>query len=341
MTERTEVILVTGFLGSGKTTFLNRLLQALGQGRKVLVLVNEFGQVGVDGALVDAREGEVLEISKGSIFCICVKRDFIKALYKVATEIKPDVLVMEATGVANPADLKMDLRLPLFQDRFHLLEQICVVDASSFEEEYKVYASVEKQISTSSLFIINKVDLVHPDKVQRVKELIKAHNPEPGFVETTYCQTPLEPIVGRLSPPRRGGGADLGPSADKLFSPAEIEAMVSQMDANPFREITPPDWLMSAAYSFNGGVEEFGELVRELPRGVVRGKGFLSDKDKTWLVNLVMGQMDVEAMDKAAPERLLGKVVFIFPPELETAMDMLANRWSPRLEALPPGEDCG
>ncbi|MCF6249286.1 MAG: hypothetical protein L3J69_18305, partial [Desulfobacula sp.] len=110
MSSITNVILITGFLGSGKTTFLNRIVKAFPKDQKLMILMNEFGEIGLDGTLVEGDELDILEISKGSIFCVCVKIDFIRALSEIAHKLKPDVLIVESTGVANPSDLEKDLK---------------------------------------------------------------------------------------------------------------------------------------------------------------------------------------------------------------------------------------
>ena len=115
-----------------------------------MILMNEFGSVGLDGTLIEADDMDILEINKGSIFCVCVKTDFIRALNNIAQDIRPDVLIIESTGVANPSDLKKDLNLPIFKGRFHLKDQICIIDAAWFEEALETFVSVEKQIATSN-----------------------------------------------------------------------------------------------------------------------------------------------------------------------------------------------
>ena len=112
MSAETRVYLITGFLGSGKTTLLNRIIDRFPEDQKLTLLVNEFGEIGVDGTLVEGEDIDMMEISKGSIFCVCVKTDFIKGLYELNSKVKPDVLLIESTGVANPSDLKKDLKLP-------------------------------------------------------------------------------------------------------------------------------------------------------------------------------------------------------------------------------------
>ena len=123
MDQRLPVTVLSGFLGAGKTTFLNRVIERFPKDRKLTLLVNEFGEIGVDGTLVEGEDLDIMEISKGSIFCVCVKTDFIKGLYQLCMTVRPDVLLIESTGVANPSDLKRDLKLPIFKDRFRMKEQ--------------------------------------------------------------------------------------------------------------------------------------------------------------------------------------------------------------------------
>ena len=142
MSDSTFVFLITGFLGSGKTTFLNRIISRFPKDKKLMILMNEFGEIGVDGTLIENDDLEMMEISKGSIFCVCVKTDFIKGLYEIARTVAPDVLIIESTGVANPSDLKRDLRLPLFKDRFQFRHQFCIIDSRYFIDAYQTYAAI-------------------------------------------------------------------------------------------------------------------------------------------------------------------------------------------------------
>ena len=159
MAERTDVYLISGFLGAGKTTFLNRLIKRVPEDMTFLILMNEFGDVGLDGTLVEGEDLDMLEISKGSIFCACVKTDFIKGLHEIATSVKPDVMLIETTGVANPRDLDRDLQLPIFGGAFNLRDKFCLVDAANFLDTYESFLAIEKQLESSDVFIINKIDL--------------------------------------------------------------------------------------------------------------------------------------------------------------------------------------
>ena len=318
----TNVYLITGFLGSGKTTFLNRIMKSFPPNRKLMILMNEFGEVGVDGTLVEGEDVDMMEISKGSIFCVCVKTDFIKGLNEIARTVQPDVLLIESTGVANPSDLKRDLGLPFFKERFNLAEQFCLIDAAHFTDEYEIFASVEKQIASSTLFIINKIDLAGPEQVSRVKELVARHNPNPKFYETTYADIPLETFFP--------AGPESSETGDVVYlSDDELETAIDELLDDPNREITPPDRLLSAVYLWKGGgMDDFRTLLDQLPEKIIRAKGFLEGDGETWLFSLVMGQREL-GRAKLAPERqeILNRLVFIAPPETMEEMEALSARF--------------
>jgi G3E family GTPase len=317
MSDLTQVYLITGFLGSGKTTFLNRIIRRFPRTRRLTLLVNEFGEVGVDGTLVEGDDIDMLEISKGSIFCVCVKTDFIKGLYELTTKVKPDVLLIESTGVANPSDLKKDLKLPIFNNRFDFREQFCLIDAAHFLDAYDAYASIEKQIASSSVFIINKVDAASAQQIEQVKEVIRGFHPGPRFYETAYADLPLDTFFDCLSD--GPAGAETAPDAAGVpaMTDAELDAYIDRLLDSPELEITPPDILVSTAYEWSGrDLAEVRTLAGSLPRSVVRAKGFVEEQGAMYIFNYVMGDWTIEAT--AVPrERIRHKniVVFIGPPE--------------------------
>lgn len=318
MSDCTHVYLITGFLGSGKTTLLNRIINRFPKDKKLTLLVNEFGEVGVDGTLVEGEDIDMMEISKGSIFCVCVKTDFIKGLYELNRKVQPDVMLIESTGVANPSDLKKDLKLPIFNDRFHFMEQFCVIDAVHFLDAYGVYASIEKQIATSTVFIINKTDVASPEAIAETKRIIREFHPDPFFYDTTYADIPLGKFFDLAEQDPVDSKALKPETAEvPLLSEEELDKFIDDLLDSPDLEITPPDTLMSVAYDWNGNnLEQIRAMANALPASVVRAKGFVEEKGKMHLFNYVMGDWTIEATE-VAHERIKNKniVVFIGPPE--------------------------
>ncbi len=344
MSDVTRVYLITGFLGSGKTTLLNRIIKRFPKDRKLTLLVNEFGEIGVDGTLVEGDDIDMMEISKGSIFCVCVKTDFIKGLYELNTTVQPDVLLIESTGVANPSDLKKDLKLPIFNDRFQFKEQFCMVDAAHFADAYEVYASLEKQIASSSVFIINKVDLASPEQIEGTKKIIARFHPDPVFFETTYADIPLERFLEVEERKEPSPTLPEGEAPQKArLSDQELDAFLDRLLESPDLEITPPDMLMSVGYRWNGSdIHDVEKIADALPASVVRAKGFLEDVRGMHIFNYVMGHWTIEETE-IPKDRIQHKniVVFIGPPESMAGIEAAAETgtWSSLGVFQPYSED--
>ena len=317
MSDVTHVYLITGFLGSGKTTFLNRIIDRFPKDKKLTILMNEFGEIGVDGTLIEGDDIDMMEISRGSIFCVCVKTDFIKGLYELNTTVRPDVLLIESSGVANPSDLKRDIKLPIFNNRFQFKEQFCIIDAVHFLDAYNIYASLEKQIASSSVFIINKTDLASSETIADTKEVVRKFHPDPFFFETTYADIPLDRF---LFPEEQIEGDDdsaLGIDKKPILSADELEKYIDELLDSPDLEITPPDQLVSVAYQWSGNsLEQVEQMAEELPSAVLRAKGFVEEKGNVHIFSYVMGDWTIEKSE-IPKDRIEHKniVVFIGPPE--------------------------
>jgi len=311
----TEVYLITGFLGSGKTTFLNRIINAFPQDKQLMILMNEFGDLGVDGALVEGDDLDMLEISRGSIFCVCVKTDFIKGLMDIARNKQPDVLLIEATGVANPTDLKKDLNLSIFKGQFQLKEQFCIIDAANFEDAYDTFTSVEKQIESATVFIVNKVDEADGATIERVRQIVARHHPAPIFIETMYADIPLETYLPTAGP-------DAGHQSPDI-SPEELERFIDGLMAAPGISMMPPDQLLSRTLDWSAkDVDALETMVSRIPAGIARAKGLVQAGGDIYLFNCVMGKTKLEKIDqKKGMGALLNKVVFIGTPEAMQQLD--------------------
>ncbi len=304
-----QVFLISGFLGAGKTTFLNRMLKQTPQDWRLMILMNEFGEEGIDGTLVDDPELEMVEVNKGSIFCACVKGDFIKALYRIAFTVKPDVLLIEATGVANPSDLNKDLVHPMFKGTYHMEEKFCLVDAENFLDQYEVFTAVEKQIESSNRFIINKIDLVGEEILGKIKEIINQHNPGAAFVETTYADVDLTELLGRPFSPVATQESETVP----LLNETQLDDMIDDILSDQASQLSPPDQLMSMVCMWNGGsLDEFKAVAANIPKDVVRGKGFVFDNGQIYLYNHVGKTHTVVPYEGRNPGREgVNRIVFI------------------------------
>ncbi len=182
-----DVYILTGFVGAGKTTALNSLLQdkTLASGNPALI-INEFGTIGVDGALVQQRDLTRYEINKGSIFCICTKTDFLKALSEIASAGIHKTLLIEATGIAETVDIESFLDAPDLKEIFRVKANLCLVDAANFIRVAAFLKPAKTQVQYADALIINKCDLVSDTERKTLNQILNRLNPDALTVETTY-----------------------------------------------------------------------------------------------------------------------------------------------------------
>jgi len=180
-----KVILITGFLGAGKTSLVNNLLKI--KKKKVGVLVNEFGKTGIDGKLIKGTEENITELNNGSIFCSCIKEDFIKALSEMK-DYDIEYLFIEASGLSDPSNIKKILEVveKVHNYKYDFSGSICMVDAQYFLKQYELLPSLKRQIQHSSIIIINKMDLQNIEEIKKIEGLIKKINPESYIIKTQF-----------------------------------------------------------------------------------------------------------------------------------------------------------
>lgn len=183
-----ELYLITGFLGAGKTTFLKNFIR-LFSGLRMQLIVNEFGKEGVDGALLSSLGAFLREISGGSVFCACRMDQFEKVLRESAEE-NPDVILVEASGLSDPTGVR---RLFSQTDRFPHIQYkgaVCLVDAIRFPRLYATVRCCTRQLAASDIALVNKIDLARDE--QRAETLALIHNQRPDMpvVETSFGQIP-------------------------------------------------------------------------------------------------------------------------------------------------------
>lgn len=190
----TALYLVTGFLGAGKTTFLKNLIR-LFAGKRVFLLVNEFGKVGVDGALLRELGAELAEINNGSIFCSCRLDQFEEVLQRVAEE-KPEVVLVESSGLSDPTNVR---RVLAGYPQIEYRGSICVADAVNLHRVFSTAMVCRKQLAVSSLVLLNKIDLAEKGQREAARALILEANPAACIEETSFGR--LEPEwLSRLTP---------------------------------------------------------------------------------------------------------------------------------------------
>ena len=205
------VTILTGFLGAGKTTLLNRILNG-DHGLRVAVLVNDFGSINIDTELIVGVEDNAISLANGCV-CCQIRDDLIETVEEVINRPEsPEYILLEASGVADPAGIAMTFVIPKFRDRIRLDSIISVVDAEQFDANPEHPGLMElklRQIGFSDMVILNKADLVDKEDLQKVRAGIEKRLLRVRFVEAVKCDVPLEILlsVGRFSPRQLNGNS--------------------------------------------------------------------------------------------------------------------------------------
>ncbi|MFM6009632.1 MAG: CobW family GTP-binding protein [Dolichospermum sp.] len=188
------VTIITGFLGSGKTTLLNHILTNQ-QGVKTAVLVNEFGEIGIDNELIVSTDQNIVELSNGCI-CCTINNDLVDAVYKVLErEEKLDYLVVETTGLADPLPVAMTFLGSELRDLTRLDSIITVVDAANYSLDLFNSEAALSQITYGDVIILNKTDLVDENTLQELEKKINNIKEGSRIIRTTKSQVSLPLIM--------------------------------------------------------------------------------------------------------------------------------------------------
>lgn len=279
-----KLYLITGFLGAGKTTFLKNFIR-LFAGQKIQLIINEFGQEGVDGALLSDLGAYLNEISGGSVFCSCRLDQFEKVLHQSA-DVHADVILVEASGLSDPTGVR---KLFSQTDRFpHIDYQgaVCLVDAVRFPKLYATARTSVKQLASSDVALVNKVDRATPEQLAQTLSLIHGQRPDMPVIQTTFGAVGTD-ILDTLA------GAHKLPEADMPLT-ADLTLRKLMVTVSP--EITP--------YALQKFIEMFIEMT-------FRVKGFVQTSEGLYLADCVGNVVSLTPYTGKVPAEKIGHLVVL------------------------------
>jgi G3E family GTPase len=197
MSDKIPVTVLTGYLGAGKTTLLNRILTEE-HGRKFAVIVNEFGEIGIDNELVVGADEEIFEMNNGCI-CCTVRGDLIRIVEGLMKRRgRFDAIIVETTGLADPAPVAQTFFVDADVGAAAKLDAVVTVaDARWLLDRLKDAPEAKNQIAFADVILINKTDLVTKDQLEEVEARIRGINPYAKLHRTQKCAVPLDAVLGR------------------------------------------------------------------------------------------------------------------------------------------------
>ncbi len=188
------VSILTGFLGAGKTTLLNYILKQQ-HGYKFGIIVNEIGEIGIDGQLVENQREEVVQMNNGCV-CCTVRKDLVKGVQKLLQRGGFDYLLVETTGIADPGPVAQTfLNIPQLQKFVRLDSIITVVDGEQIAQQLQDSETAREQIAMADFILLNKTDLVGEESLGLVERTIEKLNPLAEVFCTSHSQVNLKQLL--------------------------------------------------------------------------------------------------------------------------------------------------
>ena len=296
------VTVLTGFLGAGKTTLLNRILTER-HGKRYAVIVNEFGEEGIDNDLVVDADEEVFEMNNGCI-CCTVRGDLIRilsGLMKRADQL--DAIIVETTGLADPAPVAQTFFVDQdVADRTKLDAIVTVADAVHLDTQLEEHHEAEEQIAFADVVLLNKTDVIEGKSLDHVEARIRKINPYAKIIRTARCAAPLEEIVGLNAF-----------SLDRVLE-VEPDFLESDHDHDHDDDITSVSFVSDTPLDFEKFQVWFGKLLQTRGQDILRSKGILDfegfdDRYVFQGVHMLMDGSPMGAWPEGKPRN--SRVVFI------------------------------
>ena len=328
--ERIPITLLTGFLGAGKTTLVNRLLSAPDAG-KIAVIVNEFGEIGIDGDLIARASEDMLELTNGCICCAAqgdlmegLNRLFLRKVGLAEPQVDFDKIVIETTGIADPSPLARlfytDMKLDL---TFRLDAVLTVVDLKHVTGQIARSPEAEKQIAIADKLIFNKRDLVNDEQFSDAVAAVERLNPFSVKEVTTHGALPVDRLLDLdlFEPKRRDDmlgawiGADRPAAADHAHDDHEHTPGVGAVCLQS-RE----------ALEWNALLRFFLELTREKGEDLFRVKGMVhfQNVDKPVIIQGVQATFSPPTYAESWPRGEVETRIVVIGRDLDAA-DMQAR----------------
>ena len=256
------VTILTGFLGAGKTSLLNHILTG-GHGKRIAVLVNDFGAVNIDAELIDNKNGEVVSLANGCICCSLSAGLLVSVMQLVRSQPPPEHIIIETSGVSDPIEVARTFSDPELQPYAPLEGVVTVVDAELAPTlDDKMLQLARHQVLAADITVLNKIDLVDDVGHQKACSWVADIAPNVRVIEAVYGHVPLELLFDI------GGAAELV-NAENARGPFGLELHKQQQFVTyTFESLEPLP------------AQRLHTLLRDLPKTVFRAKGLVNLVEK-------------------------------------------------------------
>jgi G3E family GTPase len=280
---KADIILLAGFLGAGKTTLLKRILSWEADLSETIVMVNEFGDIGIDGALLKDSGSDVIELTSGCI-CCTLSADLHQSLTRIWKRFKPRRILVEASGVADPKSITTVLQDPQIGQHMELKKIITVLEADIWAAREVFGQLFYNQLEMAHLILLNKIDLMAAEKIPQFLDEIHDVIPDCQVVPTIHCEIDPETLWTQPQPKMSG----LKPI--QFFQPVALNGESDSHHSHPAKSLN----FVMFSFQDSGTFDEvcFKKFIRNLPWELFRIKGTVRFADRLEMLNFVGGKSE-------------------------------------------------
>ena len=297
MNEKVKIILLSGFLGSGKTTLLKHIMSLDADMSDTVIIMNEIGEVGIDGMLLKNLGTDIVELTSGCI-CCSMSDDLQESIEGILERFKPRYIMIEATGVADPESVSRVIADADFKDRVELYKTLTVMDAECWTVRDVFGTLFFRQLKQADTIILNKTDLLEKDDIpQYLKEI---HEMIPGSQVIPAVKCRIEPDVvwlksGTLDKdknPFPGKRPEIRPDDLGIFPYFDSKTGTGRHQKKIYADTN----YVTFSFSESSPMDEtaFNRFVEEMPWELFRLKGVVNFGDRTLMINSVGGKTQWE-----------------------------------------------
>lgn len=302
---KTRVDMLFGFLGSGKTTLAARILKEYGAKRKLALIVNEFGDVGVDGEILKGNDIDLIQLSSGCL-CCTLKGSLEAAVIELAEKSDVDHIIVEATGVAEPEEMLASFNEPEFKEKFEVGPLVTVVDSYKYLKIRDMLGPFyEAQIEKSDYVILNKLDMGDAAMMEEVREEVAELNPDALIRYAERCDVDLEEVLdGKPS-----ATLDRWAKAHHEHHDHDHDHGQDHHHHQGGRHAPAESFVIDVDRDVDRAALE--KLYAEAPERLWRSKGFVRISGTDHLVQVAMGSVEITPETSGAEPRERHYLVFI------------------------------
>ena len=307
MNTKVQIILLSGFLGSGKTTLLKHILSFDADMSDVVIIMNEIGEVGIDGMLIKNLGSDVVELTSGCI-CCSMSDDLQESIEEILQRFEPRYIIIEATGVADPESVSKVIATSDFKDKVELYKIITVMDVECWGVRDVFGTLFFRQLKQADTIILNKIDLLKKDDISLHLNEIHSELPGSQVIPAVNCR--IEPEVVWLQSADSGivkktsgeNSHRLNRNNYGIFPYFDHKTGAVSHQEKIYADRNFVTFSFSESHPLNETA--FNRFIQELPYELFRLKGMVNFGDRTMMINSVGGRTEWVSWDSDSETRL-------------------------------------